>query len=108
MKLTNKKLDVIDDKINAKNTELEYKKKLMSEFLRYGVVQEDDIIDNLNQEPFIIIYHFNKKLPKSIEQFSPEKDKILIAILTKLGFVPVGRYHGSYFFHVASANSLPK
>jgi uncharacterized membrane protein len=106
--LTDEKIEHIDQEVTTRNDELAYKQRVISEFLKYGVVKEEDILSNLNQEPFIILYHFNRKINKEIEPFLPDNTKAINKILADLGFVPVGAYTGSYFFHVVGANSLPR
>lgn len=107
-KLTADRIKNIDELTTKKNLELEYKHNIMAEFLRNGVVKESDLIENLNQQSFTILYHFNRKLDNKLKPFLPNNKKAIDDILESLGFVPVGYGPGSYFFHIVNTNSLPK
>jgi len=106
-KLTDERIIVIEKEVVKRNTELEDKQKVILEFLREGIIKEEDLIESLKQEPFVILYHFHRGVIKDLRPFLPEGRRAINKILNDLGFVPVGPFHGSYFFHVVGANMLP-
>jgi hypothetical protein len=105
--LTDKKITEIRDMAKENKEELQYKQDIIKEFLKEGIVNEEDLLDNLNQEPFTILYHFNRGIDKEIIEFLPQKKKVVQNLLDELGFVPVGYRHGAYFFHVINTRYLP-
>lgn len=106
-KLTKKRMKEIHDKVTKKTVELENKQKVISSFLRHGIVKEQDLIDALNQQSFIILFHFNRAVDKNIARFLPDNKKFSKVIFEELGFVPVAPVHGSYWFHVINSTTLP-
>jgi hypothetical protein len=106
-KLSKRKMEEIHEKVIIKTTELENKQKVISRFLKHGIVKEKDLIEALNQQSFIILYHYNRAIDKDFVKFLPENKKFSKLILEELGFVPVGAVYGSYFFHVISSTALP-
>jgi hypothetical protein len=106
-KLNKQTIKEIHKKVLKTNVELENKQKIISHFLRNGVVKEQNLIEALNQQSFVIFYHYNRKIYDGFVTFLPENKKFSNMIVKELGFVPVGSYHGSYFFHVVSSKALP-
>jgi len=106
-KLTDNRIIVIEKEVIKKNTELEDKQKIILEFLKEGIIKEEDLIESLKQEPFVILYHFHRGVLKELRPFLPEGKRAINRVLNELGFVPVGPFHGSYFFHVVGTNLLP-
>lgn len=86
---------------------LEEKQNIMKDFIKDGVVKEDEIIKSLKHESFIVLHHFNKKTPQKYLKYLPEGKTVINSILDRYGFVPVGRRQGSYFFHIINTRSLP-
>ncbi len=107
-KLTDERIIIIEREVTKKNVELEDRQKIISEFLSEGIIREEDLIKSLNQEPFVILYHYNRGIKQELLQYFPDKKKPINKILNDLGFVPVGFAHGSYFFHVIGAKFLPR
>lgn len=113
--MTDEKITHIDEEL-LKRTEglekekkmLEDKQKIIADFIKNGIIKEDSIIKNLNQESFVILYHYNIALPKKYLGLLPNEKSAIKNIIDKLGFVSVGRKYGSYFFHIINTSSLPK
>lgn len=106
-KLTKQMMGEIHEKVIERTAELENKQKVISHFLRHGIVKEQDLIEALNQQSFVIFYHYNRQVDKDFAKFLPDNKKFSKVILEELGFVPVGAVYGSYFFHVISSRALP-
>lgn len=113
--MTEERIAHIDEEVAIRNAELkkerdllEYKQKIMADFLRKGIITEESILKNLNQESFMIVYHYNLALSKKYVNLLPNRKLVVKNILDNLGFVAVGRRSGTYFFHVISTNLLPK
>ncbi len=107
-KLTKQTMKEIHEKVMKTTGELENKQKVISHFLRYGVVKEQDLIEALNQQSFVIFYHYNRAMDEDFVPYLPENKTFSKVILKELGFVPVGATYGSYFFHVISSKALPR
>jgi hypothetical protein len=114
-KLDSERMKKIEETINSENKELKEQKKItelkqaiMKDFIAKGIVKESEIIDNLSQEAFIVLYHFNKKLPDKYRALLPNNEKPIDTVLRELNFVPVGSFAGAYFFHIVNAKLLPK
>ena len=112
--LSKAQMDRIENEATTKNKELEESKKgleerqlIMKDFMKQGVVKEEDIIKSLKQESFTILHHFNRKTPKKYLEYLPDHKTTINRVIDTLGFVPVGNRAGSYFFHIVTTNSLP-
>ena len=105
--LSERMMEGIRAKVTITTAELENKQKVMSHFLKHGIVKEQDLIETLNQQSFIILFHYNRQMDKDFLKFLPDNKKFSKLILDELGFVPVGAVYGSYFFHVISSTALP-
>ena len=115
IKMTEEKVNHIDNELIKENSEmkktqqiLEDKQKIIAEFLRQGVIKEEDIIQDIGQESFIILHHFNRRPPVKYLMLLPEGRTPIKVLIKRLGFVPVGASHGSYFFHIINIKLLPK
>ena len=106
-KMTDESVKRIENEVVKRNLELFDKQKILMEFLNHGIIKEDDLILNLNQETFITIYHYNRSVGE-LRSFLPNRKTPIVQILNDLGFLPVGYGPGSYFYHVANISSLPK
>jgi len=106
-KMTDESIKRIENEVVKRNLELYDKQKILMEFLNRGIIKEDDLILNLNQETFITVYHYNRSVGE-LRNYLPNKKTPIIQILNDLGFLPVGYAHGSYFYHVININSLPE
>lgn len=106
-KLTQQVMIDIQEKATKKNVELENKQKVISQFLRRGIVKEQNLIDALNQQSFIILFHYNRAVNREIAKFLPDNKKFSKVICEELGFVSVAPVHGSYWFHVVNSGALP-
>lgn len=118
-KMTEEKMAIIDKKVSENNTltertqtlenekkNWEEKQKIWVDFVRRGIIKEDDMIESLGQETFTVIYHFNKNVPKKYITLLPEGKKVMQKILDDLKFIPVSVRPGSFFFHVINTNAL--
>lgn len=106
-KLTNQVMVDIHETATKKTLELENKQKVISQFLRRGIVKEQDLIDALNQQSFIILFHFNRQVNKDFAKFLPNNKIFSKVICEELGFVAVAPVQGGYFFHVINSRALP-
>lgn len=86
---------------------LEEKQFIMKDFIKDGVVKEDEIIKSLKHESFIVLHHFNKKTPQKYLKYLSGGKTVINSILDDFGFVPVSRRQGAYFFHIVNTKSLP-
>ncbi|MEK6953771.1 MAG: hypothetical protein AABX01_02105 [Candidatus Micrarchaeota archaeon] len=106
-KLSNKKMDEIHSQITINEIESKKREKVIMKLMKKGVINEDDMIAALSQEAYFIFYHFNRAFDNKYVKYLPENRKLAARILEKLGFVPVGAFSGSYFFHIINSRALP-
>ncbi len=114
-KLDSERMKKIEATVNKENKELKEKHELakaregiMKDFIKRGIIKEKEILDSMTQESFMVLYHFNKKLPEKYKNLLPDKEKPVDRIIKQLGFVPVGSFAGAYFFHIVNTALLPR
>lgn len=114
-KITDEVIIKIDNTITKENRELkikhqllEDKQKIMKDFLQKEVVKDDDLLQSISEESFMILYHYNLSTQARFLEFLPNQKTPINNIITELGFVPVGSGHGAPFFHIINTVLLPK
>lgn len=114
-KITDEVIVRIDDTLTKENQELkakhqllEDKQKIMKDFLQKEVIKNDDLLQSISEESFMVLYHYNLSTQTRFLNFLPNQRTMINDIIAELGFVSVGSKHGAPFFHVVNTALLPK
>lgn len=97
-----------NQELKAKHQLLEDKQTIMKEFLQKEVVKDDDLLQSISEESFMVLYHYNLSTQNSFLEFLPNQRTAINNIIVRLGFVSVGSGHGASFFHIVNTVLLPK